>query len=479
MSGRVTPPAPEDPKKLVEGNETRIGIRADAIVDEQPVAVVAEIGKNIFVQLDKAATLGTPMSFAYWLKDVYAVEGLETMFLPPDTVLDAANRWPDDAAPDRNYVTSAEYRTAYNQYKLAPEGGDVKRKFEERITRNLVHRGIPVQAHQMLMSALLAEITITDLLIDRQAAVAPSTAAITKMLFGLSVTFRKRVPLLPGIDLSKLSIMVMNAPSNDFTFTKREVLPVEEIPQQATGFISFGKKPAAGDKLIMGADVWTFVAADGSPQETDIKLGATEEETLLAAVSKLTASKRPDTAKCIYKANIKNMWLDISYKTPGSRGNSFGISTTGAWEGAVSALTLLGGVGKSPAEPEAVTEEPKTASGKQAKGSISFKQNPQADDKFSLGGDEWKFVTSNTPSNSEIKLGTNEAQTLSAVVEKLGNSTRPDTQKCTYAAANITELEITYTTPGGEGDSFAISATPGQGSKWKPDTSGAKLKGGA
>ena len=69
MSGIIAPSAPEDPKKLVEGNETRIGIRADAIVDEQPVAIVAEIGKNIFVQLDKAATLGTPMSFAYWLKD--------------------------------------------------------------------------------------------------------------------------------------------------------------------------------------------------------------------------------------------------------------------------------------------------------------------------------------------------------------------------------------------------------------------------
>jgi hypothetical protein len=90
MSGIITPSAPEDPKKLVEGNETRIGIRADAIVDEQPVAILAEIGKNIFVQLDKAATLGTPMSFAHWLKDVYAVEGLETMFLPPVSALNAA-----------------------------------------------------------------------------------------------------------------------------------------------------------------------------------------------------------------------------------------------------------------------------------------------------------------------------------------------------------------------------------------------------
>jgi len=99
------------------GNRTKIGLRADMTIDEEPVAIEGLLGGDFFLQLSKPATLGTPISFAYWLRDKYEVANLEIML------------------PEK-YKTAAEFKAAYKDYKAATTPAE-RSPFEKVIADHL------------------------------------------------------------------------------------------------------------------------------------------------------------------------------------------------------------------------------------------------------------------------------------------------------------------------------------------------------
>jgi hypothetical protein len=414
-------------------NETRIGLRADMTIDDEAVAIEGVIGKDFFLQLNKPASLGTPISFAYWLKKTYEVDGLGIM-LPT------------------KYKDGADFKKAYLSYKL--EKNETKREdFEKSIKSHLGSQGIPAQLQNLMTTALLAELTITDLLIDIKG---EGEAQKKKMMFGLSVGFPKPLALLPNIDVNKVSILVMNAPKNDFNFPKRvelpRSLPLPIEPARATGSITFSDNPTDKGAITFGADKWTFVDTATDEKKREVKLGDSLAATLTSLEAALNAAKTGDTAKCEYVANLDDKQLEITYKTIGLEGNGFAIDADAKSKGDPSGLTLEGGQG----EPE-TAEEKKAES---ASGHITFGDEvPAANSNVTLNGVQWKFVDGIPKAGAkETKIGADVKATVQSLAEGLSASDDDEIKKCSYTASEHV-LTIIFKEKGSAGESFKLAAS--------------------
>jgi hypothetical protein len=295
-----------------------------------------------------------------------------------------------------------------------------------------------------MKSAMLAELTITDLLIDIESE-KDGKEGSRKMMFGLSVGFPSPLPLIPNIDVNKLSILIMNAPE-DYTFPKRVELPPPPPLAQASGSIAFAEQPTAGGAIMLGDDTWTFVAKGETPTGRQVALGDDLGATLTALATALNAHGTGDTAKCRYAANPAGAptRLDIVFKTVGSVGNTFTLGADEASKGKPAAKRLTGGAG------EAI---PACAAG-----SIRFNDNPKTGGKIALNGVEWTFGTTATkPEDAKVKIGEDVAATVAALAAALVASTNPKIATCAYVAREATLL-ITAKQPGPDGNAFTLAA---------------------
>lgn len=408
-------------------NMTKIGLRADMTIDEEPVAVEGVLGGDFFLQLSRPATLGTPISFAYWLQDKYGVQNLDLM-LPTET-----------------YATPADFKAAYKAYKA--ETDDTKRKAFEKTISDHVKDNVPPQLANLVTTAFLAELTITDLLIDIKAEDADAgVKGSRKMMFGLSVGFPKALDLLPNIEVNKLSILVMNAPKTDFTFPPRIALPISKPlpvePRQAKGTIVFTKQPDANSTLTLGEDVWKF--ATGTAKQKKLTIGSTLDGTLAELANRLNSATTGTTALCSYRANLDDRTLEITYKTPGFAGNGFAIAVDAGTNATASGLTLSGGF----ADGER----------RQASGSLVFNKQPDDTGKVTLNGVDWGFsATDPADGEKKSKIGADAAETVTNLAKALANSDDKEISKCAYTANGAT-LSITFLTAGEAGNAFTIAA---------------------
>jgi len=407
-------------------NITKIGLRADMTIDDEPVAVEGVLGGDFFLQLSRPATLGSPISFAYWLQDKYAVQNLDLM-LPTET-----------------YPTSADFKTAYKAYKA--ETSETKRKAFEKTIADHVGGKVPPQVENLLTTALLAELTITDLLIDIKAEDADADIkASRKMMFGLSVGFPKALDLLPNVEVNKLSILVMNAPKNDFVFPERISLPTSKPlpvePKQAKGFIAFSGQPDADGAITLGTDVWKF--GTGTAKQKKLTIGASIGGTLGDLAHRLNEVKTGTTALCTYSANLEAQRLEITYKTPGFVGNGFTIAADAKSKGTVSGLTLSGGF----ADGER----------RQASGSLAFSGQPDPAGKITLNGVEWGFsATAPADGDKASQIGADVTGTVANLAKALAESDDPEIGKCDYTANGAT-LTITFLKGGEAGNAFTLA----------------------
>lgn len=426
----------------VAENMTKIGLRADMTIDDEPVAVEGVLGGDFFLQLSRPATLGTPISFAYWLQDKYGVQNLDLM-LPTET-----------------YATPSAFKSAYKAYKA--ETDETKRKKFEQTISDHVKDKVPPQLANLVTTAFLAELTITDLVIDIKAEDAEAgVKGSKKMMFGLSVGFPKALDLLPNIEVNKLSILVMNAPKNDFTFPPRIALPVSKPlpvePKQAKGSITFTEKPADAATLTLGEDVWKF--GTGTAKQKKLAIGSSLDGTLAEMANRLNSVSTGSTALCSYRANLDDKTLEITYKTPGFAGNGFAIAADVKSNGTASGLTLSGGF----ADGER----------RQASGSLVFSDQPDAAGKITLNGVDWGFSAAD-PAEGEkkSKIGADIAETVANLATALANADDKEIGKCAYAANGAT-LSITFLTAGEAGNAFTIAAD----AKSKATPSGKTLTG--
>jgi hypothetical protein len=436
----LEPAESNDPPAVV--NKTKVALRADMTIDDEPVGIEGVIGGSFFLQLDKPARLGTPISFAYWLRDTYGVENLDVM-LPTD------------------YPDSAAFKADYRAFRDATSDAG-KAKLNEIIDRHLVDRNIPKPLHTIMKSALLAELKITDLLIDIKEG-ENGAEGTRKMMFGLSMAFPSPLPLIPNIDVNKLSILIMNAPENDFTFPERVQLPPPAAMARATGSIAFSAQPDARSTITLGDDTWTFIAKSGKPTGRQVPLGGTLDDTLAALAAALNAQAAGDTAKCKYRATLDESpkRLDIAFKAVGSAGNAFALAAGPKSKGTVSGDTLKGGTGE-PIETYAM-------------GSVRFAENAGEGGKLKLNGVEWELVTGASDAAArKSQIGATPQETAGNLATALGAATDAEIRKCRYTARGAAVL-ITFKETGTAGNEFTLAADTTS----KAKVSGATLTGGA
>jgi hypothetical protein len=421
-------------------NETRIGLRADMTIDDEAVAIEGVIGQNFFLQLNKPASLGTPVSFAYWLQDTYKVKNLDVM-LPYDEAAGGAKKFKED----------------YRKFKAATTDA-AKEPLKKKIQANLKAKGIPEQLYNIMTTAFLAELTVTDLLIDYKAGDdAKKIPAKRKMMFGLSVGFPSALELLPNINVNKLSILIMNAPTDDFNFPKRVELP-RSVPlpieaEHATGSIEFSAIPAEGSTITLGKDEWKFVKAAAG--EKEVAISDSLEGTLTSLAAKLDDASAGDTAKCKYVVGTDKKSLEITYKTVGVIGNEFMIAAEPNSKGAPSGPTLKGG-----------QDEPKKTGDVESKkigadGRITFSANPAVSSTITLNGVAWKFVKG-SPGAGDPESQTSDDpkdlhKTIQSLADGLTGSSDPKIKKCEYTAGADSLLIIFKGSPG---ETFTLEASP-------------------
>jgi hypothetical protein len=435
---------------------TILSARADMTISEEKVAVDVVFGDEFFLQLSKEAFIGSPMSVAYWLRDTYALEGPAIDWL---TLQDTANAKYSDAK-----IFAQEYRKFTTDKSKAVS----KRQLYIDIQTHLKQKGLPPQAMVIMTTAILAEVSITDLLIKIK-------GTDKKIMFGIAIYFRAPLPLLPNVDVDKISFLLKHSSNGKFDdFPKRmEQLgppaPAEDI--RATGFIKFTRIPKDKDQITLGGEQWSFGTAKDAANkitkfEDDIPNTVANLRTDLSA-----ATDNEIISKCSYTVDTADRdKIIITFNESGSAGNDFQLNVPEDLGGA-SATTLRGGGGA-----------PEVAVGKKATGTIKFTKLA-AGDTMKLGGEEWKIVVKDAPpKDGTTRVGDDLPGTVRKLAAELNNSANPKITVCTYTATasnkvdqKIDTLSIEYNEGGEAGNDFTLEVLPAVGTP----SAGSKLTGGA
>jgi hypothetical protein len=114
--------------------------------------------------------------------------------------------------------------------------------------------------------------------------------------------------------------------------------------RSATGYIEFAQQPEAGDTVTLGGQAITFKASGAVAANLEVNIAQTLSDTLTRLAAMLNDSANTTIDDATYAATPAGgaNRLDISYDTPGSGGNAFGVATDVAGA-TVSADTLTGG----------------------------------------------------------------------------------------------------------------------------------------
>ena len=414
-------------------HKTLVGLRTELTISGEAVAVEAVLGKNFFLQLSKEARLGTPISFAYWLKDTYAVDsdGMKVLLL-------------------EEYDRLEDFQTAYDKDKALPVA---ERVLPGLIRKNLADRGIPAAAHTVMLSALTAEISITDLLIDIKGG-ENDTPSRRRLKFGLAVTFPNALPLLPNINVNRLSLLILQVPADDEfeNIPQREPAfgELQPLKEKAKGHIAFTALPADNGTITLNGIHWTFVS--GEPQAAQTKKANTIEGTLVALARDLNRWDSPaDVRKCTYTAHGKR--LLIEFNEGGLDGNRFTIAADSISNGVVSAATLRGGT-----DPDAPPELP--APKAKATGTIKITKKPAADTSVTLNGLKFIFKdkAADATGPTDVFSGKDIDGALDNLTEKAKTSTDPKLAGVTFESNKKTKtLTITAKADDFEGKNFALT----------------------
>jgi len=396
-------------------HKTDVGLRAELIISGEDVEVQGVLGSDFFFALSQEAKLGTPISFAYWLKEVYQVDsdGMKMLTLEDYEDLEAFQK----------------------EYKADKARQKSEKVLPTKIIANLKDRGVPEQVHQLMMTALLAELSITDLVIDiKKIEKVENGASLVeerkKLKFGLAITFPSPLRLLPNIDVKRVSILILHTPADDtkFPIVQKQLDQPEPIKTKAVGFIAFDAVPQAAGTITLGGATWSFVAGEPKANETGIVDGDLDK-TLVALARDLNRFDNPDAIrKCTYRADLQNGRLLVEYDEPGPEGNAFTLAADTKSKGERSAPTLQGGADpeaplpKLPAPEPAPAPAPAPASLGQSTtiGTIKFKKVPTESNTITLNSTVFTFKK-NAKGDTEVEVGPDIQLALEALIAKINN----------------------------------------------------------
>ena len=431
-----------EPKPSLPAQKTVIGFRTDMTISGEKVSIDAVIGEDFFVQLSQEASLGTPIGFAYWLKETYAVEGegIDVLTLP-------------------EYPSGADFQMAYAEYKKKDATNAAKNAFEAEIKEHLRGKHIPAAALEIMMTALLAEVLITDLLLQIKSA-PDGEVTSKKFKFGLAIRFSKPLSLLPNIYVDQLTLRVLSAPRNDFTFPtpvkaleEPAAIEAEETDsgkpaavkkgaegRKARGTMTFNKAPEAGSMISLKGTDWTFVDKAPTEPRQSHTVSLDPAATVANLVRDLSESDDPNIIACTYAAD-KNV-LIVEAAKAGPDGNLTKLLVKSPRANAV-VSAMRGGVGPT-----------------KASGTIIFKQKPKIGAIVVLNGVTFTFTPDGSGTN-EVKIEPKTADCLTRLLTKVKAvaTTDADLKDYDYVASDGT-LTISAKEAGEAGNDFTLVAEP-------------------
>lgn len=309
--------------------ETIIGLRTDMTINEEKVAVDLVIGQDLYFQLAKEANFGTPIGIAYWLRDTYEVKSDGINLLTP-------------------YLTLSEFKTEHAKYKLALKNKNKagKDEFENKIKENLTKGNMPPSVLDILTTALLAEIKITDLVIKivnpkdgtgkvLNDADAKAAGKFTErwFKFGLAIEFTKPLELLPNMQVNQIALRILSAPQGKMLQMPTPIAALED-PETAVpeGSVELLKTPAANSSVTLNGQKFTFKSPADATAGNDVAIGKDEKESagnlaeVLATAAKTEDGTSPTLSLCSYTASEQK--LMIKAKAPSEAARKFSLAAT-------------------------------------------------------------------------------------------------------------------------------------------------------
>ena len=257
------------------------------------------------------------------------------------------------------------------------------------------------------------------------------------------------------------------------------------LAQQAAGTITFVSNPGNNTTITLNGSTWTFVTSGAAGNQTNI------QGTLAATLTQLQSDLQNSNDAQVVLASyvVSATVLTITYKTPGTGGNSYTIATNVAGASA-SGATLAGGTAGTTglnlsakytgimgnqvqasiqqgsaaysymfivSFPGLPPEQFNNITGTPATGTWTFTSNPANSSTISIGGTVWTFVTSGATGN-QTNIGGSLSATLAALATQLNASTDANISQCTYQVTPTT-LKATYKTSNPAAGSFTIATT--------------------
>lgn len=308
------------------------------VAGEDADMVIGFQSGEMYLALQKELPIGSPISVAYWLKDQYQAEGEGINLL----------------CPTEAYPTFSLFQKAYNEFKVkAAAARDVNAikqlELYVNVSKHLAGK-IPSAALHIMISAILAEVVITDLIFQRkEETIGQAKVTTTKAKLGLAINFAAPLVLLPNLAVRKIALLIMYASNGDLEhFPVRDAtqLPSPEpnsIP--AEGWIDFGDHtPVENDKLILDGADWTFAKkGEGDVLKKTTGIGDDKDVILTELVKNLNELQDGKISQCKYK--LEGTKLKIVAQAGGAARNSFTLAVNPVAVGTLSGATLAGGVG--------------------------------------------------------------------------------------------------------------------------------------
>jgi hypothetical protein len=158
---------------------------------------------------------------------------------------------------------------------------------------------------------------------------------------GVTITGKYTGSLGNGIQVSIQNGTLANSYLAVVAFPGMPPEQINNIPsgaKNATGSVLFTANPLTTTTITIGGTSVEFITSGATGSE--INIGATLPATLAQLALFLNASSDTNIKKCYY--SVSGTTLNVTYKTPGTSGNSFTLATTVAGA-TVSAATLAGG----------------------------------------------------------------------------------------------------------------------------------------
>ncbi len=299
------------------GNKTTVALRADVDIDNKPVAVEGVFGDSFFLQLNREAKLGSPVTFGMWLNTSFKTQvGL--------------------LGPIKNgsvEYTATDFTAAIQKPTADPEKVAALTAVKTHL-KDVAK--VPDSMVEMLTTALTADLILTDLLIDQKKV---EGKEVNKYKFGIAIQFNSDMELLPSMKLKKISLLITSTPADDTNPPERTEIPA--LPSYASGTITFADQPADQSTITLGKTIWTFTAGAETGETT--KIEATLQETIKKLVDGLTASANADIAQFSYEAGGAGTVLAIKAKVVGAAGNDLAIAASAESKGIASGEQLAGG----------------------------------------------------------------------------------------------------------------------------------------